>query len=63
MREFGVGGVGGVILIVQPTTSICLSPEPPGEAGQGWMRPTASPGQDLQWSSGAAESILETPKV
>lgn len=51
MREFGVGGGGGAVLIVQPTRNICLSPEPPGEAGQGWMRPNclSGPGSPVEF--------------
>lgn len=58
MREFGVGRGWEVVLIIQPTANICLSPEPPGEARPGWMRPTSSLGQDLGWSSGADDSVL-----
>lgn len=48
---------------VQPTTNICLSPEPPGETGQGRMRPTASPGQDPRGPSGAADGISEALSI
>lgn len=62
----GVGGgrgLGGLSPTVQPTTNICLSPEPPGETGQGRMRPTPSPGQDTRGPSGAADGILEALRV
>lgn len=62
MRGYGLDGGGGWSLSSSFTTS-CLCPGPPEEAGRGWMRLTSSLGQNLGWSPGAGDSILEGLKV